>query len=297
MHRHCSRTAATVLAAWTWPGAADRQTTVGWVSTLSGKPRFPDDDGSPDPQAAAALAAFATGGGSEHAALAALAGSRLLVPVVAVLAAEITSSGPGRAATGSADAGSAATGSAGPGPAATGSADSRGEISGEKASEMAVPKLVGQDGRSAIPAFTCLDSLNQWRPGARPVPAEAAAVWHAAADDCCAVVIDVAGPVPLAVEGARLAAMARGDDAPLPQDDPDIRDAVTAAVTEQAPAAGFRLLAGEGSADLLIELDLPPAAAGGRAAQIAAQVGSAVMARLGSRLRRGIGVTLRPPST
>jgi hypothetical protein len=287
MHRHCSRTATTVLAAWTWPGAADRQTTVGWVSTLSGKPRFPDDDGSPDPQAAAALAAFATGGGSEHAALAALAGSRLLVPVVAVLAAEITSSGPGRAATGSADAGSAATGSA----------DSRGEISGEKASEMAVPKLVGQDGRSAIPAFTCLDSLNQWRPGARPVPAEAAAVWHAAADDCCAVVIDVAGPVQLAVEGARLAAMARGDDAPLPQDDPDIRDAVTAAVTEQAPAAGFRLLAGEGSADLLIELDLPPAAAGGRAAQIAAQVGSAVMARLGSRLRRGIGVTLRPPST
>ena len=45
----------------------------------------PTDDGGPDPRAAAALSAFAAGQGSEHAALSALAGARLLVPVVAVL--------------------------------------------------------------------------------------------------------------------------------------------------------------------------------------------------------------------
>lgn len=241
------------------------------MPTLTDRPRFPDDDGSADPRSAAALAAFAAGSGSEHAALSALARSRLLVPVVSVPAAK--------------------TAEPGPGPVAPAGARKR----AVNATEMALPKLVGQDGRSAILAFTCLDSLNRWRPGARPVPAEAAAVWRAAAEDSCAVVIDIAGPVPLAVEGARLAALAEGGDAPLPQDDPDVRHAFAAAVAEQAPAARFRLLAGDADGDLLLELDLPAAAAGGQAAEIAARVGSAAMARLGSRLRRGVAVVLRAP--
>jgi hypothetical protein len=266
------------------------------VSSLSGKPRFPDDDGSADPRAAAALAAFAAGGGSEHAVLTALAGSRLLIPLVAVLADEATAAPADGAATeGPAAAPAGPAVPVGPavraGPAAGG---------GEKSSDMALPKLVGRDGRPAIPAFTCVDSLNRWRPGARPVPAEAAAVWRTAADETSAVVIDVAGPVPLAIEGARLAALARGDDVPLPQHDPDVRDAVAAAVAEQAPGASFRLLAGGANGDLVIELELPPALAGGQgltagqSAGLAGRVGSAAMARLGSRLRRGIAIALVP---
>ena len=49
------------------------------------EPKFPGDDGAADPAVRAALAAYAAGQGSEHAALTALARSRLLVPVVAVL--------------------------------------------------------------------------------------------------------------------------------------------------------------------------------------------------------------------
>ena len=52
------------------------------------EPQFPGDDGAVDPAVAAALAAYAAGQGSEHAALTALATSRLLVPVVAVLTEE-----------------------------------------------------------------------------------------------------------------------------------------------------------------------------------------------------------------
>ena len=48
-----------------------------------GESPFRDDDGSADPRAAAALAAFGAGLGSEHAALSALASTRLLVPIVA----------------------------------------------------------------------------------------------------------------------------------------------------------------------------------------------------------------------
>ena len=47
---------------------------------------FRDDHGSAEPRVAAALAAFGSGQGSEHAALTALASSRLLVPIVAVAA-------------------------------------------------------------------------------------------------------------------------------------------------------------------------------------------------------------------
>src|SRR5215831_5057412 len=67
-----------------------QQPNYSWrVSVLAGgESRFRDDDGSAEPLAAAALAAFGTGTG--HAALTSLARSRLLVPVVAV-----ESDGPG----------------------------------------------------------------------------------------------------------------------------------------------------------------------------------------------------------
>jgi hypothetical protein len=56
---------------------------------------------------------------------------------------------------------------------------------GEKETHMSVPTLVGRDGRRALAAFTCLDALAGWWPGARPVPAPAARVWQAAVTDSC----------------------------------------------------------------------------------------------------------------
>jgi SseB protein N-terminal domain len=217
------------------------------VSASAGQPRFGGDDGAADPRVAAALAAFAAGEGSEHAALTALAGSRLLVPVVAA----------------------------------------------PQGGEMALPRLVGRDGRLAIPGFTCLDALNRWRTGARPVPVQAAAACRAAAAESGAVVIDIAGPVPLTIEGARLASLAHGRDIPLPQDDPEVSEAIAAAVAERAPSATYRLLAGGPAADLLVELAPPAGLSAAQAADLAAGVAAAAMARLGVRLRRGIAVTLR----
>ena len=76
---------------------------------------------------------------------------------------------------------------------------------------MALPTLVGRDGRRAVLAFTSLEALKQWRSDARPVPVPAASAWLAGTqDDASAVLIDVAGPVTLAVDGARLAALAAG---------------------------------------------------------------------------------------
>jgi len=160
------------------------------------EPEFPGDDGAADAAVQAALAAYAAGQGSEHAALTALAQSRLLVPVVAVLA----------------------------------EADDKG---GEKSTEMALPTMVAQDGSRAILAFTCLDALKRWRSDARPVPVPAASAWLAGTQDASAVVIDVAGLVPLAVDGARLAALAAGRPVPLPHQDPEVLAALRAALARE----------------------------------------------------------------
>src|SRR5690349_1260298 len=208
---------------------------VGSVSVI----RPAGDTGEADPAVTAALAAYAAGTLAEHAVLTAVAASRLLVPVVAVLA-EANDDGT------------------------------------EKETEMALPTLIGNDGRKAVIAFTGTDTIKRWRADARPVPVPAPNLWPAvAAEQADAVVVDVAGPVPLVIEGARLRALASGAPPPLPHEDADVR-AEVAAVTES-----FTLEPGTEGAELTITLKAAdPAVARAAAEQIAA--------RLAPRLRKGI---------
>jgi hypothetical protein len=67
--------------------------------------------------------------------------------------------------------------------------------------EMAVPRLVGADGRHALPVFTSYDSLRAWQAEARPVPMAGEQVLAAAVSEGYdAVILDVAGPVPFVLE-------------------------------------------------------------------------------------------------
>ena len=76
---------------------------------------------------------------------------------------------------------------------------------------MATALLTGQDGRMALLAFTGLESLNAWRPDARPVPVAAVlAARSALQEGAAALVVDVAGPTPYALEGDLLDGLARG---------------------------------------------------------------------------------------
>jgi SseB protein N-terminal domain len=234
--------------------------------TAAGEPRFRDDSGSAEPRVAAALAAFGSGQGSEHAALTALAGSRLLVPIVAVAAgSDGERESPGHALAGGGDSGA----------------------------EMSLPTIVGRDGRRAIPAFTSVETLAMWQQQARPVPTLAGQVWQAAAGDSCAVVVDLAGPVPIAVDGARLAALASGQPVPQPHEDPDVLAEVHAAAAAQPAIAGLRLRAG-GDSDLQINVTLAAGCATADGQEAARQLGASVMAGLGDRLRRGIAVAVTP---
>jgi SseB protein N-terminal domain len=111
-------------------------------------------------------------------ALVALCGERLLVPVVA------TGTRLGKSVAG---------------------------LTSDKEAEMSVVTLRVQDGRHALLAFTGLDALQGWQPDARPVPVTVDRAAHTArTEGLTAVLIDVAGPHALVIEGEVLGELAAG---------------------------------------------------------------------------------------
>lgn len=206
------------------------------------RPRFPDDDGSAAAEVGDALTGYADGRADEYAVLAALADARLLVPVVPTLAEteereeeEIT-----------------------------------GGLRGEERSEMALPTLVGEDGRRAVLAFTGTASLARWRPDARPVAVHAREACRAALDEAAdAVVVDVAGPAPYAIEGDRLRVLAGGGAIGGPHEDPVVLAAVHAAAGRVPGVRAVRVGPGE-RAGLAIRLRLDGAADPGTVLRAAA---------------------------
>jgi hypothetical protein len=139
---------------------------------------FPDDTGAQSPELGAALAAYSTDPTAFPAVLAALQSGRLLVPVVALLG-EVEYDEQG--------------------------------LAHDKSSDMAAVLMQGRDGRMALLAFTGSDQLAAWNPEARPVPVPAqVAAQSAIQDDAAALLVDVAGPVTVVVQGDDLVGLAAG---------------------------------------------------------------------------------------
>ncbi len=150
------------------------------LRTLADSP-FPGDDGLADPAVRRALAAVGSRPSAYLDAVAALCSARLLVPVVAT--ATKTATVPG----------------------------TDGRLVSDKEAEMAVVLLRAPDGRQALLGFTGLDSLATWDRAARPVPVTIDLAARAAVDDgAAALLIDVAGPHPLAVDGDVLTQLSLG---------------------------------------------------------------------------------------
>ena len=111
-------------------------------------------------------------------AVAALCGDRLLVPVVAT---------------------------------ATRFGETVAGLASDKEAEMSVVTLQARDGRRALLAFTGLDALQSWQPEARPVPVTVDRAAQTARDeDLTAMVVDMAGPHPLVIDGEILGELAAG---------------------------------------------------------------------------------------
>ncbi|WUH96385.1 SseB family protein [Spirillospora sp. NBC_00431] len=178
------------------------------------EPQFPEDDGGADPRLCEALAGYAAGRVGAHVVLRRLRGTRLLVPIVAVLTEE-EETPPGG-------------------------------LRREKSSDMALPTLIGDDGRRGVLGFTCVETMKAWRADARPVAVGAADACRATLDEGAdALVVDVAGPVPFAVDGLRLHLLAEGRPVPPPHEDPDVLAAVEAAFGSDQSVSGVRVTEGE----------------------------------------------------
>ena len=86
-----------------------------------------------------------------------------------------------------------------------------GGLSSDKEAEMSLVMLQTPDGRRALLGFTGLDALQAWQIEARPVPVTLdLAARTAESEGVDAVLVDVAGPHPLAIDGEVLSALAAG---------------------------------------------------------------------------------------
>ncbi|NHC14050.1 SseB family protein [Motilibacter deserti] len=175
---------------------------------------FAGDEGVADAAVTAALAAYAADPGRAPEVLTALAASRLLVPVVAVLAEEEDVAA--------------------------------GQLRREKRTDMALVTVEGPGGR-ALPVFTSLETLARWRADARPVPVEPSrAAVAGAAEGAQALLVDPAGPVPYVVAGPALRALAE-ERVPLPMyADPEVIAAVQALVAAEPDVTAVLLAPAEG---------------------------------------------------
>lgn len=188
------------------------------------------DRGQADPRVIETLDGYGRGEISEHRMLGVLRDARVLVPIVAVAA----------------------------------------DGDSEKQTDMAMPKLMGKDGRAAMMAYTSLDAMRLWDAAARPVPMPLSRACQAALAENCALVIDVGGPVQVGLDGPRLDAIAAGQPVPLPNQDPEI----IKTVASLAPGATLRA-ADDGG--LIVELAATTYEEPSRAAQ---RIGAALWHRL-----------------
>lgn len=148
---------------------------------------FAGDDGGADPAVAAALARY-PGGGVDALAdvVAALAGARVLVPVLAVEEPD------GRGA-------------------AEALVPDDACVAEERHAAAGVVAVAAPDGRRALPVFTSVAALAAWRPTARPMPAEAPrAAAAAVAEGWQVLVVDPGGPVTAVVPRPAVQALATG---------------------------------------------------------------------------------------
>ncbi|WP_414647889.1 SseB family protein [Cellulomonas sp.] len=170
---------------------------------------FAGDDGSCDPRLAAALDAFGRGDGSLAQVVTALAGTRVLVPVLAELeTADVVEVGEHRHTI-------------------------------DKEASAGIVALRAPDGRTALPVFSSVASMAAWRSDARPVPSDVArAALSAVTEQWELIVLDPGGPTTVLVPRPAVWALAQQQEwqpavirtAGVDAVDPRIRSAIGRAI-------------------------------------------------------------------
>lgn len=223
---------------------------VPWQGREHTRSPFPGDDGSAPPALAAALAAHHAGDDPHRRDLvAALAASRVLVPIMAI------SNGTTATAHG---------------------------LGGDDGADMAMVSITADDGSRTLPVFTAVTALTAWRADARPVPVVAPQAAQAAVQEgCTSLLLD---PAATAAEGGGtllprsvLWALAQGRAWIPPHEDPDLAVVLDRIAGEVAAVTGLRARPGERK-----EVDLQLRLVPGLTAEQVRAVVDEITARLGA---------------
>jgi hypothetical protein len=133
----------------------------------------------------------------------------------------------------------------------------------DKSADLAIVAVSTPDGKTAIPAFSSVAELANWRADARPVPVQAAQVMVAAASEGHErVVIDPAGAA-IGLRRPALAAIAQGLPWLPAHANPEVLRLVERAAAASGQIDAVRLLAGDPLAkltgpELVVELSIAP---------------------------------------
>jgi hypothetical protein len=188
-----------------------------------------DDDGSAPEKLIETLRRFRSAELGEADVVDAIRGSRLLIPLVAVL------------------------GEAG---------ENEHGVRIDKSQELSIVTVAGPDGRNVLPVFTSVSAMAKWNPKARPVPADGIRVALAAADEGTdLVVVDPTSTTEFVIRRPALWAMAQAQSwLPSYLDEELLEEFLSSASGEDAVVA-IQLAPGDpdarlAGAELLVQLSL-----------------------------------------
>lgn len=224
---------------------------VSWAGRDYAVSPFPGDDGTAPPGLAAALERVRDGGDPDRRELvAALRGTRVLVPIMAVAA------GTGATAHG---------------------------LTGDNGADMAMVTVRGADASTALPVFSAVAELAAWHRDARPVPVVAEQAAQAAVQEgCTALLVDAGTPLapaigggPLVLQRSVLWALAQGRDWVPPWEDPLVTDELERIVPHVAGLVA--LTAAPGTArEVDLRVRLRPGLDAGQVERVVAALGEEI---------------------
>ena len=171
------------------------------------------DDGSAPPRLLEAITRFRLREVGAAEVVAALHGSRLLIPLVAVRGDE----GVG----------------------------AHGQLV-DKTQELSIVTVAGPDGRNVLPAFTSVAALSAWDSAARPIPIDAARVALAAASEGTPlIVLDPGSPTEFAIRAPAFEAVATGSSWTPSFADESVLDAFLASSVAEPALRAIQLAPGD----------------------------------------------------
>lgn len=151
----------------------------------------------------------------------------------------------------------------------------------DKTQELSIITVSGPDGRPVLPVFSSVDTMRQWRPDARPVPADAVRVALAAATEHTdRVVIDARTPETLLVlPRPAVWAIAQGEPWVPAADDAAVLEAVARPAAQHPEVWAVTLVAGDPQgrgevAEVLVRLGVEPGVDPERLREIIADLGA-----------------------